>query len=808
MGLFQYSRVLSFCLLLVFKTCIAGSQYVGKIYPGFEASNMEWIGNDGLFLRSNNSVFACGFYTALDAQSFLLVVIHISSAKVVWTANRGKLVKGSDKFVFGENGNVYLKLGNGVAWSSNTTGEKVASMELQDTGNFVLLGKDGGVVWQSYSHPTDTLLPGQEFSEGMRLKSFPNNNTSVFLEIKSGDLVLYAGFQTPQTYWSLTNDSRKTNNSVSGKVHSAYLESNAWSFYDQNKKLLWQLVFTENTDPNATWAAILGYDGTITFSNLHKGSQVAYEAFKIPQDSCDTPEHCGPYYVCYFENRCQCPSSLQSFNCKPPIASTCDDSKDSSELLYVGENLNYFALGFVKPLSRFNVGSCKEACLHNCSCSALFFENSTQNCYLFDEIGTLQRSQQGSAGYVSYVKVVSGSGGNGRGNGVKKTLLILFMVIASIIAVAGLLYLGLWYRRKQGSMKFSQENLEEDTFLDSFSGMPTRFSYSDLSKATKCFSTKVGQGGFGSVYLGVLPNGTQLAVKKLEGIGQGKKEFRAEVSMIGNIHHVHLVRLKGFCAEGVHRLLVYEYMANSSLDKWIFKTDNESQLLSWSTRFNIAVGTAKGLAYLHEECEVKIVHCDIKPENVLLDDHFTAKVSDFGLAKLMNREESLVYTTLRGTRGYLAPEWITNNPISEKSDVYSYGMVLLEIIGGRKSYEVGNDTEKAHFPSYAFKMLEEGKPSEILDPRLEIKENDEQVLTAIKVALWCIQDEMHLRPPMTKIVQMLEGLCVVPQPPTPSQLNSRAYSGCFKWSDEGSLSGLVGDSSGGLLSAVQLSGPR
>ncbi|PKI72674.1 hypothetical protein CRG98_006925 [Punica granatum] len=335
--------------------------------------------------------------------------------------------------------------------------------------------------------------------------------------------------------------------------------------------------------------------------------------------------------------------------------------------------------------------------------------------------------------------------------------------------------------------------------------MPVRFSYSDLSQATRNFSTKVGQGGFGSVYQGVLPDGTRLAVKKLEGIGQGKKEFRAEVSTIGSTHHVHLVKLKGFCAERAHRLLVYEFMSNGSLDRWIFKNNEQGAPLDWDTRYGIALGTAKGLAYLHEECEGKIVHCDIKPENVLLDDNFVAKVSDFGLAKLMSREESLVYTTLRGTRGYLAPEWITNNPISEKSDVYSYGMVLLEIIGGRKNYDPKESPEKAHFPSYAFKMLEEGKATEIVDPRMEVAESDERVIASIKVALWCIQDEMYLRPPMTRVVQMLEGLCDVPQPPVSAHLGSQTNS--IKWSSRTSSS-LIDWSSTALLSGVRLSGPR
>jgi serine/threonine protein kinase len=188
-------------------------------------------------------------------------------------------------------------------------------------------------------------------------------------------------------------------------------------------------------------------------------------------------------------------------------------------------------------------------------------------------------------------------------------------------------------------------------------------------------------------------------VKQLEGIGQGKKEFRSEVSVIGSIHHIHLVKLHGFCVEGSHRLLAYEYMSNGSLERWIFQSSDEKPNLDWSKRFDIALGTARGLAYLHQDCESKIVHCDIKPENVLLDDQFLAKVSDFGLAKLMTREQSHVFTTLRGTRGYLAPEWITNYAISEKSDVYSYGMVLLEIIGGRRNFDPAEGSDTVHFPT-------------------------------------------------------------------------------------------------------------
>ncbi|XP_010254431.1 PREDICTED: G-type lectin S-receptor-like serine/threonine-protein kinase SD2-5 isoform X2 [Nelumbo nucifera] len=749
----------------------------------------------------------------IDVTLFLLAIQHTLSLKTVWTANRGSPVGNSDKFVFGDDGNAHLESGRGMVWSTETAGKGVVSMELQDSGNLVLLDKDGNPLWQSFSHPTDTLLSGQDFSKGMKLISNPDsNNLSYHLEINSGDLVLYADFQTPQPYWSMAEEKIVNKN---GEVSSATIISNSWRFYDQNRTLLSQYIFSDNTDPNITWAAMLDNHGAILFSILQKGSSTT-PAKRIPQSWCSTPGNCDPYNICSNGNRCQCPAVLSSRGCKLGNFSPCNSSEDSVELIKVGEGLNYFALQFVSPFSGYDLNGCKDACLSNCSCLALFFKNSSGKCFLFDQIGSLQQSDQSSTGYISYIKAPRNGNqgqnpsGGGRSSSRKTILIVVIIAVATVLVIIGLAYLGSRYIRKKKTLQPTpQESSEEDNFLEGLSGMPIRFSYKDLQVATNNFSVKLGQGGFGSVYQGVLPDGTRLAVKKLEGIGQGKKEFRAEVSIIGSIHHVHLVRIKGFCAEGIHRLLAYEYMAKGSLDRWIFKNNRDEHMLDWETRFNIALGTAKGLAYLHEDCDVKIVHCDIKPENVLLDDNFLAKVSDFGLAKLMTREQSHVFTTLRGTRGYLAPEWITNYAISEKSDVYSYGMVLLEIIGGRKNFDPAENSEKSHFPSYAFKMMEEGKLKEILDSKLRVEEGDERVPTAIKVALWCIQDDMHLRPSMAKVVQMLEGLCVVPLPPTSSQLGFRLYSSFFKSiSEESTLSGPSDCNSSAYLSAVRLSGPR
>ncbi|PON81419.1 S-receptor-like serine/threonine-protein kinase [Trema orientale] len=801
-------------ILLMSETCLASVRSIDKIKPGFQGSQMNWIDNQGLFLLSNQSQFAFGFTTTPDdVTKFLLVIFHMSSQQVVWTANIGNTVSNSDKFVFDEKGSVYLQKGGSVVWSIDTGGKPASAMELRDSGNLVLLGDDSSTLWESFRHPTDTLLWGQDFVEGMKLVSNPDsNNLTYFLEIKSGDMILSVGFETPQPYWSMREDIRKTINKDGGVVSVASIDGNSWKLYDKSKVLLWQFIFSSNIDSNATWIAVLGNDGFISFYNLQNGESGSPSPTKIPSDACSTPEHCDAYYECYSDNRCQCPSGLSSRpNCSTGIVSPCDQSNSPTELINAGEGLNYFALAFVSPSSNGDLSSCKTSCQNNCSCLALFFQNSTGDCFLFDRVGNFQNSDKDS-GFVSYIKVLSdgGSGAGGSDSSQKRFPYVVIIAIATVLIICLLLYLSYRYYKKKKKMPESpQETSEEDNFLENLSGMPVRFSFKDLQTATNNFSQKLGQGGFGSVYQGVLPDGTRLAVKKLEGIGQGKKEFRAEVSIIGSIHHLHLVRLKGFCAEGSHRLLAYEFMGNGSLDKWIFRRNKEDHLLSWETRFNIAVGTAKGLAYLHEDCDSKIIHCDIKPENVLLDDNYHAKVSDFGLAKLMTREQSHVFTTLRGTRGYLAPEWITNYAISEKSDVYSYGMLLLEIIGGRKNYDPTETSEKSHFPSFAFKMMEEGKLREILDWKLESDGNDERVSTAIKVAFWCIQDDMSLRPSMTKVVQMLEGLSPVPPPPSSSPVGSRFFSGFLKsTSDEGTSSGPSEYNSDAYLSAVRLSGPR
>ena len=297
------------------------------------------------------------------------------------------------------------------------------------------------------------------------------------------------------------------------------------------------------------------------------------------------------------------------------------------------------------------------------------------------------------------------------------------------------------------------------------------FRYTDLQQATKGFSSKLGSGGFGSVYKGVLPDASTIAVKMLDGLRQGEKQFRAEVSSVGMIQHVNLVKLIGFCCEGNNRLLVYEYLPNGSLDVHLYQ--NSVTFLNWKTRYQIALGVARGLTYLHESCQEYILHCDIKPENILLDASFAPKIADFGMAKLVQRNFCRVLTTMRGTVGYLAPEWLSGVAITTKVDVYSYGMVLLEIISGRRNtYEQCTSCghNDAYFHLQVANNLLKGAVQSLVDPKLSGDANMEQVERACRAACWCIQDKESDRQAMGEIVQILEGLREVDVPPLPKIL--------------------------------------
>ncbi|MFQ6646362.1 hypothetical protein Gotur_020219 [Gossypium turneri] len=324
---------------------------------------------------------------------------------------------------------------------------------------------------------------------------------------------------------------------------------------------------------------------------------------------------------------------------------------------------------------------------------------------------------------------------------------LLFWIVLCVLLIA----LGVFFFRRY---RYGAQKVEED-HLDNMSGMPTRFSYEELKNVTKNFSNKLGEGGFGFVFHGALSSGSEVAVKHLFGIGPVNKSFIAEVQTIGSIHHFNLVSLVGFCAEKFNRLLVYEFMANGSLDRWIFNK-NQDLSLDWQVRKKIILDIAKGLAYLHEDCNRKIIHLDIKPQNILLDENFNAKVSDFGLSKLIEKDQSQVVTSMRGTPGYMAPEWLSSI-ITEKVDVYSFGIVVLEILCGRRIIDESQQNERYLLELFRRKQ-EEGQLLDLVDKcNDDMQSNVAEVVEMLKVAAWCLQTEYANRPSMSTLVKHFEG---------------------------------------------------
>jgi serine/threonine protein kinase len=307
-------------------------------------------------------------------------------------------------------------------------------------------------------------------------------------------------------------------------------------------------------------------------------------------------------------------------------------------------------------------------------------------------------------------------------------------------------------------------------FLEDYKNFkPTRYSYADIKRITNQFTEKLGEGAYGTVFKGKLSNEIYVAVKMIlnNTTKENGEEFINEVGTMGKIHHVNIVRLVGFCADGFQRALVYEFLPYS-LEKFISSADTKTLFLGWIKLQDIAIGIAKGIDYLHQGCDQQIIHFDIKPHNVLLDENFNSKISDFGLAKLCSKNQSAVsMATARGTMGYIAPEVFSRNfgNVSYKSDVYSFGILLLEVVGGRKNVENKvESTSQVYFPEWIYNFLEQKEDLRVLI------EDDEDAKIAKKLAivgLWCIQWHPTSRPSMKIVTQMLEGGNELTMPPNP-----------------------------------------
>ncbi|OEL29599.1 G-type lectin S-receptor-like serine/threonine-protein kinase [Dichanthelium oligosanthes] len=750
-------------------------------------------------LVSGNGKFALGFFpmgTSNSSSNLLNWYLGIWFNKVpkltpVWTANRDHPISApaSPELIVDGDGNlVVLAQGTStIIWSTrgraNITANDTVAL-LLDSGNLVLRSSSNSsrTFWESFDYPTDTMLPGAKIGwnkvTGLNRYTVSRKNS---IDLSSGlysskmdlDGVGRMSWNSSAVYWS----SGKWN----GRFFSSIPEMSAGSSLAN-----FTLV---NNDQEVYFTYTILSENAITINVLDVNGQMQLRAwagqdwFTInsqPRYQCDVYAVCGPFTVCTSnaDPFCNC---MKGFSARSPGDWEIENRRDgcirNTPLNCGGDDGNktgmtdkfYSMPGIRLPQNGTSIpnassaNECAQVCLRNCSCTAYTY--GKDGCSIWhDELLNVATDDNGE---MIYLRLAAKELESRKGN--KNRIIIGVAIGASITTLAGFVFLVVIWRRR--NKKWSSRKTDNDQ-----DGVGIiAFRYVDLQYATKKFSEKLGTGGFGSVFKGWLSDSVAIAVKRLDGAQQGEKQFRAEVNSIGIIQHINLVKLIGFCCEGDRRLLVYEHMPNGSLDSHIFQS--HGAILNWTIRYQIALGVARGLGYLHHGCRYCIIHCDIKPQNILLDTSFVPKIADFGMAKFLGRDFSRVLTTMRGTIGYLAPEWISGTAVTSKVDVYSYGMVLLEIISGKRNSpkHSSSDEDRAdYYPVQVAHKLLDGDILSLVDANLHGDVNTEEVERVCKVACWCIQDSEFDRPTMAEVVQFLEGICEPEMPPVPRLLDAIA----------------------------------
>ncbi|XP_056162232.1 G-type lectin S-receptor-like serine/threonine-protein kinase LECRK2 [Syzygium oleosum] len=794
------SVMLGILLILVPLPLSAEAQTSGNLTLGSSLTandrNSSWLSPSG--------EFAFGFREMGRGAHLLAIWFEkIEDKTIVWSANGGNLApEGSTVRLTADNGLVLADPKGRELWSSSLIGTGVAYAAMLNTGNFILASTNHVNLWDTFSQPTDTILPTQQLGQGSKVNArYSEMNYSagrfLFTLQTDGNLVLYATptpLKPSDAYWASATASTP-------RIGFQLIFNQSGQVYLTNSTGTVLNIVTSGTVPTSEFyqRAILEYDGVFRqyvhpkTANSTSGWAMGWTMVSspVPSNICTSIERTAGTGACGFNSyctlgddqrpRCQCPPGytlLDSTNemngCRQNFVSqSCEGSRPENDQFALRDMPNTDW-----PQSGYDISSqqtedwCREACLADCFCAVAFFKDG--NCWK-KKIPLFNGRMDTSGGGKSLMKVridnlTSTSTGNGQKKSKNSTLVIIGSVLLSSSMFLNLLLFLISYLVYK-SFRSKVSKLSRPVQMNQATGTQT-FTYQELQQATDGFKEELGRGAFGTVYKGVLgfEHRNFVAVKALATrTREREKEFEREVSAIGQTNHKNLVQLLGFCNEGQNRLLVYEFMSNGSLADFLFGSSRPS----WYKRVEIACGVARGLSYLHDDCTRHIIHCDIKPQNILLDGSLVAKISDFGLAKLLMANQTQTTTGVRGTRGYLAPEWFRNMPISGKVDVYSFGILLLELICCRKNYEPEAETEaQVVLVDWVYNCYHDGNIIVLVESDEEASSDIRRVRRFVMTALWCIQEEPALRPTMKKITQMLEGAVEVSVPPDPSSFIS------------------------------------
>ncbi|KAI3800331.1 hypothetical protein L1987_28420 [Smallanthus sonchifolius] len=777
-------------------------------------------------LVSTGEVFELGFFDPGNNNLYLGIWYkQIKQRTYVWVANRDAPVTSPSpelKLTIGDNGNIIVSnQAETTVWSSNQSVIKVNTVaQLLDSGNFVLRMENDedpeNYIWQSFENPTDTLLPGMKL--GWHRKTGLNRFLQSWksgTDPEVGDYYFKMNIHGfPEVFLSTDVRTLYRSGPWNGKRFSGVPEMKSVS--------LIEFEFENNSDEVSYSFEMLN---SSVYSRLVMSSSGSLERFTwvessgtwseywfAPRDPCDAYKKCGPFGVCDANASpvCKCMTGFQ------PKNQQAWDLRDGSDGCVRSSELECGSDGFL-PLKNIklpesskafvdesmNLSQCAEICKSNCSCAAYANMDITgvgSGCVIWAvDLLDMRQYADSEGGQDLYVRVAAsdldksptiGASENGSSNNVAKIVGITVGTCAVIVILLLLFYL---WRKKMQRLKNSSINrkgphersqdflMSEGIIVQSkkdYSCETTTddlelplFDFTTLTIATNNFSdeNKLGQGGFGCVYKGILMEGKIIAVKRLSRTsGQGVEELKNEVRLIVKLQHRNLVRLLGCCIEVEEKLLVYEYMKNKSLNTFLFDKENSAQL-NWQKRFDIISGIARGLLYLHQDSRLRIIHRDLKASNVLLDKEMNPKISDFGMARIFGGDQTEAETKkVVGTHGYMSPEYAMDGLFSIKSDVFSFGVLMLEIVSGKKNRGFYYSSNQLNLLGHTWNLWTQGKALELLDESIRAEFSKDEVLRCIQIGLLCVQEHAEDRPNMSKVLLMLSSdVLNLPQPKYP-----------------------------------------
>ncbi|XP_071934960.1 G-type lectin S-receptor-like serine/threonine-protein kinase At4g27290 [Coffea arabica] len=753
---------------------------------------------DGLTLVSARNRFEFGFFSPPNSRKrYLGIWCHgMTPQTIVWVANRNSSLNDSLGAVsIVKDGNLILRDGTGkTVWSTDI--QEISSsgtvLQLLDSGNLVLRHddkeNDEGYIWQSFDNFTDTWLPGMKLGRDSRTginrkltswKSMDDPSSGQFTYGISGtgrplEVQLWKGNSLQFRTGPFNGVGFSGVISIPPPIPAVF---NPTIFVNTNE------VYYEVPESSPLLARIVvSYSGEIYSYLWNSSSSLEWIViYSIPIDSCDNYGYCGTNSICTINDpfRCSCltgyvPKSpqdweigLRSNGCLRKQPLNC--SKGEGFMEVKGVKVPDHWLDWMD--SSATLKECEEECLKNCTCTAYANSNVSgrgSGCFFwYGDLIDIRRLATPSNQNI-YIRVEAADLGS---NERKKTIL----VVVPCSVVLALLVLTFWFilfkrSRRRGLKPQLHSGVMEDLSLPTFEMMT-------IAKATNNFSNsnKIGVGGFGPVYKGQLPTGQEIAVKRLSiDSNQGLAEFKNEVIVISKLQHRNLVKLLGCCIQGEERMLIYEYMPSKSLDIYIYDSTRR-KLLTWTCRFDIITGIARGLIYLHRDSRLRIIHRDLKASNILLDREMSPKISDFGIARAFGGDQSPEKTTrVIGTYGYMSPEYVTKGLYSTKSDVFSFGVLVLEIVSGRKNRDFHHPEHNHNLLGHAWKLWSEGNACQLIDEVMEESFSVSEVERCIQVGLLCGQQHPEDRPTMSIALSMLNSeTALLPQPKRPGFYSER-----------------------------------